>query len=249
VALIMMAFAPYAQFIPRAALAGILVVSAWKMIDWAALLYHVRATRFDAAIVGVTAFSAVAISIEFCILIGVMMSFALTVRRAGRMRLTEFCIAPDGAIRERFPEDVRCSRLLIYGLEGEMFFGASEALERHFAAIERRINEHTRAVVLRVKRVSNPDAVGMSMLEGFVDHVLARGMHVYLCGVRPDFAEKLEKSRLAGRAGYRIFREERVRLTSTILAIRQAYRLVDDPCPACPRRNLREGDPTLHYVI
>ena len=249
VALIMIVFAPYAQYIPRAALAGILVVSAWKMIDWAALVYHVRATRFDAAIVAVTAFSAVAISIEFCVLIGVMMSFALTVRRAGRMRLTEFCIGPDGAIRERFPEDARCSRLLIYGLEGEMFFGASGALERHFAAIERRIDEHTRAVVLRLKRVSNPDAVGMTLLAGFADRVLSRGVRVYLCGVRPGLADKLANDRHGGRTDYRIFREEKVRLTSTLLAIREAHRLIDDPCPACPRSKLREGDPTLHYVI
>jgi hypothetical protein len=57
------------------------------------------------------------------------MSSLLTVRRAGRMLLTEFTITPDGAIRERFPDDSRCNRLLIYGLEGEMFFGASAALE------------------------------------------------------------------------------------------------------------------------
>lgn len=165
------------------------------------------------------------------------------------MRLTEFCIGPDGAIRERFPEDARCSRLLIYGLEGEMFFGASGALERHFAAIERRIDEHTRAVVLRLKRVSNPDAVGMTLLAGFADRVLSRGVRVYLCGVRPGLADKLANDRHGGRTDYRIFREEKVRLTSTLLAIREAHRLIDDPCPACPRSKLREGDPTLHYVI
>ena len=77
VAVIVLAFAPYARFIPKAALAGILLVSAWKMVDWEALFYHVRATRFDAAIVGVTAFSAVGISIEFCVLIGIFMSFLL----------------------------------------------------------------------------------------------------------------------------------------------------------------------------
>ena len=73
----MLVFAPYARYIPRAALAGILMVSAWKMVDWRALAYHLRATRFDAAIVGGTAFSAVSISIEFCVLIGVFMSFLL----------------------------------------------------------------------------------------------------------------------------------------------------------------------------
>lgn len=249
VALIMLVFAPYARFIPRSALAGILMVSAWKMIDWRALAYHVRATRFDSAIVWVTAFSAVAISIEFCVLIGVFMSFLLTVPRAGRMLLTEFTVAPDGAVHERLPDDPRCNRILIYGLEGEMFFGASAALERHFERIEQRIDEHTRAVVLRLKRARNPDAVGLTLLEGFVDRVRARGVHVLLCGVRADFARKLENSGLAARIGDPIFREERVRLTSTAMAIRHAYTLIDDPCPTCPRRGREGQEPALYYVI
>ena len=249
VALIMIVFAPYARFIPRAALAGILMVSAWKMIDWRALAYHLKATRFDSVIVWVTAFSAVAISIEFCVLIGVFMSFLLTVPRAGRMLLTEFTVTPDGVVHERLPEDLRCNRLLIYGLEGEMFFGASAALERHFERIEQRIDEHTRAVVLRLKRARNPDAVGLTLLDGFVDRVRARGVHVLLCGVRTDFARKLEKTGLADRIGDPIFREEKVRLTSTTLAIRHGYTLIDDPCPGCPRRRRGSDEPALYYVI
>jgi SulP family sulfate permease len=249
VALIMLVFAPFAQLIPRAALAGILIVSAWKMIDWHGLYYHLRVTRFDAMIVGVTALSAVAISIEFCVLIGVVMSSLLTVRRAGRMLLTEFTITPDGAIRERFPDDRRCNRLLIYGLEGEMFFGASAALETHFQRIEQRIDEHTRAVVLRLKRARNADAAGMIMLKDFVDRVQARGVHVLLCGVRRDLAHRMETTGLSVGIRTPIFCEEKVPLTSTILAIRHAYQLIGDPCASCPRRDSGEGNPSLRYVF
>lgn len=249
VALIVLVFAPYARFIPRSALAGILMVSAWKMIDWRALAYHVRATRFDSVIVWVTALSAVAISIEFCVLIGVFMSFLLTVPRAGRMLLSEFVVASDGAVHERLPDDPRCNRLLIYGLEGELFFGASAALERHFEKIEHRIDAHTRAVVLRLKRARNPDAVGLTLLEGFVDRIRARGIRVLLCGVRSDLARKLEKTGLTARIGDPIFREEKVRLTSTAMAIRHAYSLIDDPCQTCPRRSREGQGQALYYVI
>ena len=249
VALIMVAFAPYARLIPRAALAGILIVSAWKMIDWGALFYHLRVTRFDSVIIGVTAFSAVAISIEFCILIGVVMSSLLTVRRAGRMLLTEFTITPDGMIRERFPDDVRCNRLLVYGLEGELFFGASAALERHFERIEQRIDGRTRAVILRLKRARNADAAGMIQLKEFVERVRARDVDVILCGVRADLAQRLETTKLSERTGATIFREERVPLTSTILAIRHANQLIGDPCSTCPRRGSGESSPTLRYVV
>jgi sulfate permease, SulP family len=249
VALIMVAFAPYARLIPRAALAGILIVSAWKMIDWRGLYYHLRVTRFDAVIVAATAFSAVAVSIEFCVLIGVVMSSLLTVRRAGRMLLTEFTLTPDGAIRERFPDDKRCNRLLIYGLEGELFFGASAALESHFQRIEQRIDGHTRAVVLRLKRARNADAAGMILLKDFVDRVQARGVHVLLCGVREDLAHRMETTGLDVSIGTPIFREEKVPLTSTILAIRYANELIGDPCASCPRRGPGEGSPSLRYVI
>ena len=249
VALIMMVFAPYARLIPRAALAGILLVAAWRMIDWRGLYYHLRVTRFDLVIVAATAFSAVAISIEFCVLIGVVLSSLLTVRRAGRMLLTEFTITPDGAIRERFPDDARCNRLLIYGLEGEMFFGASAVLESHFERIEQRIDEHTRVVVLRLKRARNADAAGMILLKDFVGRVQARGVHVLLCGVRADLAQRLKTTRLGDGSGDPIFLEEKVPLTSTILAIRHAYQFIGDPCASCPRRGSGDGIPSLRYVI
>jgi len=250
VAGIMLAFAPYARFIPRPALAGILLVSAWYMIDWRALTYHLRATPFDAAIVAVTAVSAVAISIEFCILIGIFMSFVLTVPRAGRMLFTEFVVADDGAIYERLQDDEVCKRLLIFGLEGELFFGSSSALEHHFEYIDSRLDDDTRVVVLRVKRVRNPDAVGLSLLEAFLDRLRAQGVRVALCGVRADLHAAMMKTGLVDRLGKsEVFLEQPVRQTSTLLAVRHAYGLITDPCPHCARRKRSLDDTALYFVV
>jgi SulP family sulfate permease len=242
VALTMLAFAPYARYVPRAALAGILMVTAWNMVDWRSLFYHLRTTRFDAAIVSATALAAVGISIEFCVLIGVFMSFMLTVPRAGQMLITEFALTGAG-LRERLPGDPPCARILVFGLEGEMFFGATAALEAHFAEMERRIDADTRVLVLRMKRARNPDAVGLTLLDGFLSRVKARGVHVLLCGVRAEFADKLERTGITAQLGERLFLEQPVRLTSTMLAIRRAYELVgDDTCAICPRRGERAAE-------
>lgn len=249
VALIMLLFAPYARFIPRSALAGILMISAYKMVDWRALSYHWRTTQFDAAIIAATAISAVAISVEFCVLIGVLMSFMLTVPRAGRMLLTEFMITDDGRIHERLPDDERCDRILIFGLEGELFFGASSALEVHFATIERHVDEHTEVVVLRVKRTRNPDAVGMTLIEAFIDRLEKRGVKVLLCGVKPEFLQKLQRTGLIERLRDRIFLEQPVRQTSTLLAIRHAYDILSDPCERCPRRDAATRSQSLYFAI
>lgn len=251
VAIIMLVFAPYARFIPKAALAGLLVVSAWRMVDRKALLYHARATRFDAIIVGATALSAVAISIEFCILIGVLLSFMLAVPRAGQMLLSEFVIAGEGTIHERLPEDKPCPKLRIFGLEGEMFFGATTSLEQHFDRIEEALGPETEVLVLRVKRARNPDAVGLHLLEGFLERMAKRGVTVLLCGVKPELHRSLERAGVTRRLPQdRLFLEQPVRQTSTLLAIRHAYTLLHGTCPACPRKggpNAAENG--LYFVV
>jgi SulP family sulfate permease len=104
--------------------------------------------------------------------------------------------------------------------------------------------------VLRVKRARNPDAVGLTLLTGFVERVEARGIHVLLCGVRADFAEKLERTGMSARLGERLFLEQPVRQTSTLLALRHAYALLaGDFCPSCPRRDSPSSDVALHYHI
>src|SRR4029434_5660097 len=108
--------------------------------------YRRRATRFDAAIVAATAFAAVFISIEFCVLIGVTMSFLLAVPRAGRMLLTEFVVTGEGGVHERLPDDDPCEHILIFGLEGEMFFGSTAAIEQHWKTIEGRVTPATQVL-------------------------------------------------------------------------------------------------------
>jgi sulfate permease, SulP family len=249
VALTMAIFAPYARFIPRSALAGLLILTAARMVNPKEIRYHLRVSRFDAAIVVVTAVAAVAISIEFCVLIGIVMSFLLAVPRTGQMLLTEFVVAKDGAIHERLPEDEVCGRILIFGLEGEMYFGSGLSLEQHLDEIEARVQPETQVVVFRMKRARNPDAVGMALIEGCIDRLRARGVHVLMCGVRPGFLDSMKRSGLDVKLGEaNIFLEQPVRQTSTLLAIRHAYGLVTDPCPTCPRRepDVRERD--LYYV-
>ncbi len=226
VAAIILLLAPYAHFIPRAALAGLLMLTAARMVNLKDLRYHVRASRFDAAIVAMTALAAFAISIEFCVLIGVVLSFMLTVPRTGNMLLTEFVEAEGDHVRERLPGDSPAQDLLVFGLEGEMFFGASTSLEQHLDEIETRVSDQTRVVVLRMKRARNPDAVGLAELDRFLEGLQKRGVHVLLCGVRSKMRHALERCGTLDKIDpEHVFLEQPVRQTSTQAAMRLARKL------------------------
>jgi len=244
VAVTVLLFAPLARYIPRSALAGILIVTAFKMVEWRALAYHLRASRFDATVVLVTALSAVVISVEFCVLIGVLSSFLMAVPRVGHTRLTEFVATNAGYVNERLADDHPCPQILIFGLEGEMFFAAAASLESQLGRIEDRIEARTRVVILRVKRARNPDAVGLSLLEQFLADMKERGVTVLLCGVRQDMLTVLTRAGTTRRIGDKnLFVEQPVRQTSTHQAVLYAYSLIERRCDHCPVQD--EADLTV----
>lgn len=252
VALTMIAFAPLAQFIPRAALAGVLMLTATRMVDVAGLKYHLAATRFDAVIVVATALSAVFVSVEFCILVGTVLSFLMYVPRAARVEMHELVIDSTRQIRQRADCDVACTKLKIYEFEGEAFFGSGPAFESHLEQIDDAIDESVRIVLLRVKHLRNPDAVCMRLLLQFIERTAARGVQVCMSGVRDSFFTTLTKVGIVDQLGPElVFREVPQVWASTATAVQWAHaQLGGDLCEACPARNPELADsPKWDYVI
>ena len=252
VAMTILAFAPLAQFIPKAALAGVLMVTATRMIDVVGIKYHWRATRFDAVIVAATALSAVFVSVEFCILVGTVMSFLMYVPRAARVEMHELVLADNHRIRERQPDDLHCAKMRVFNFEGELFFGSSPEFESHLEQIEEQIDDKLRILILRVKYLRNPDVVCMHLLHDFIERMEERGVTICLSGVRDDFFTTLEKVGIVDRLGSeRVFREVPQLWTSTAAGVEWAHRqLGDDLCDQCPRCKTGPKDnPEWHFVI
>jgi SulP family sulfate permease len=241
-------FAPYAYYIPRSGLAAILILSAWRLVDKRELAYHLRTTRYDACIVLATAISAVAISVEFCVMIGVFMSFVLYVPQAARVHITELTLTPERVVRERISTDPICNRIRIYSLEGELFFGAAPELEEHLNAIGETARQGVRVIVLRLKRARNTDAVCLSVLDRFISRMQAAHVSVLLCGLRPDLTKVIDSSGLLRRLGpdhVFVFEETGSIWSSTLEAVRFAYQMIGlNVCENCPRHapSLEEKD-------
>jgi SulP family sulfate permease len=228
-------FAPLARYIPRAALAGLLMLAAYRMVDPRQLLFHIRATRFDAGVVLVTALSAVLISVEFCIVVGVALSFALYIPRAAHVQLSQLTATPDGQTQVRRPDEPPCPQLLLFDLEGELFFGAEAELEKHFSAIDQAVGDRVRVVVLSLVRARNPDAVFLNLLATFTAKLRARQVVLLLTGVQADMMTALGTPGLSSRfEPCTLFPEGTESIRG---ALKYAYVLFgDETCSACHRR-------------
>jgi SulP family sulfate permease len=251
VAATVLLFAPLARYIPRAALAGLLMLAAFRMVDRRQLIFRLRATRFDAGVVLATALSAVLISVEFCIVIGVFLSFVLYVPRAARLRLTRLGWTAEDRLRELQPHEQPCDRLLVYGLQGELFFGVEPELERHLSTVEQAVGGKTRVVLLMLKLARNPDATFLDALGKFQGKLSNRGVALLLAGVQSDLRKALTATGLDVRIGAdRIFADGTGQ-SATRDVLLQAYHLLGDGlCASCPRRQASTlSSAPLDYVI
>ena len=251
VAAALLAFAGLAKFVPKSALAGLLMVIAWRLVDWKRLRYCLRATRFDAVVCLITAGAAVFISVEYSILIGTFFSFLFFVPRAARLQASELVVSPERVVRERQRGDPECGKLVLLSLEGELFFGAAPELDEYLAGLKRRVEQGVRVVILRMKRIRNPDMVCLERLQHFLEDAAALKATVLVCGVRPDFAQVLHNLRFdQWLPPDCVFREEEAVMSSTLRAVRRAYDILgDDLCPTCPRRGETSAEKADWYYM
>ncbi|HUH70974.1 MAG TPA: SulP family inorganic anion transporter [Mycobacterium sp.] len=225
VAAALLLFAPLLRYVPQAGLAGLLLVTAARLVDVKRLIYTLKASRYDAGLVIVTAFTGVAIDLDKSVLLGVILSILLFVPRAAKLKAKELIVTPERVVRERVPGDLAEPSIIIYDLEGELFFGAAPELDNYFLELRQRIDaEDVKFVVLRLKRVRNPDVVCIERIEHFLREETARGVTVLLAGVRPDTLA------VAQNVGFRrwfpadhIFPEEDEEYSATLKAVRYAH--------------------------
>jgi sulfate permease, SulP family len=253
VAAALLLFAPLLRYVPQPALAGLLLVTAARLVDFKRLIYTLKASRYDAGLAIVTAFTGVAIDLDKSVLLGVILSILLFVPRAAKLKAKELVVTPERVVRERIPGDPADPSTVIYDLEGELFFGAAPELDRYLLEISQRIAaDDIKFVVLRLKRVRHPDVVCIERVEHFLREETARGVTVLLAGVRPDTLHVLNN------VGFQkwftaehVFPEEDEEYSATLKAVRHAHNKLAAPALKVPpgTNPERADDPDLYYLV
>jgi sulfate permease, SulP family len=247
-------FAPLARFVPRSALAALLLITAARLMEPKRILYTLRASLPDAGVLAITATTALVLGLDESILIGVALSIVLFVPRAARLRAGELVLDPEGVVRGRLSTDPPCHSFILYDLEGEVFFGAAPDLERCFSElIERAQREGVNYVIVRVKRIRNPDVVCMEQLEHFLKAAELLGITVLIAGARQDLLDAYRRLRFGEWfPADRIFPETGDEDSATIAAVRSVYERLGDKnaCAHCvPRNQRRKIKERLYYLV
>lgn len=124
--------APLAQHLPNAAMAGVLFLVAWGLIDWHHIQKTLQASRSEALILISTFFGTLFLNLELAILLGVMLSLGIHLARTSHPRVS-FRIPDPQHPRRRFmsaSQGAECPRIRIARVDGSLFFAAIGAVQK-----------------------------------------------------------------------------------------------------------------------
>jgi SulP family sulfate permease len=197
--LVVLLLAPLVSNVPLAALAAILFIVAYNMAEIRHFARMVRrAPRADVAILLITFLLTVFVDLIVAVNIGVILATLQFVRRMSSsvevLQLTESHL-------ERELNDQGLGKLppgvLVYAIEGPVFFGAVENFERALLAT----HTEPRVLVLRLRRVPFMDITGLLTLEEVIQEMMRRGVRVMLCEANRRVRDKLEMTGVLSAAG------------------------------------------------
>jgi sulfate permease, SulP family len=194
--LVVLLLSPLASAVPLCCLSAILFVVAWNMSEVPHVIRLVRGSpATDVAVLVITFSLTVFVDLVVAVNVGVILAALIFMRRMSLAVNVEAQV--ESSADNKLPAGPLPAGVVVYSIEGPLFFGAAEKLERTLAHIQRPAT----TLILRMSQVPFVDATGISALDQIITDFLKHDATVLLSEVRPNVLHKLKRAGLVRRLG------------------------------------------------
>jgi sulfate permease, SulP family len=198
--LVILLLSPLASAVPLCCLSAILFVVAWNMSEVPHVMRLVRGSpATDVAVLLLTFALTVFVDLVVAVNVGVILAALMFMRRMSLAVSVEAQTGDflDDTVENRLVLGALPPGVLVYSVEGPLFFGAAEKLERTLAHIQRPAT----ILILRMGHVPFLDATGIAAIEEIIHDFIKQGSAVLLSELRPNVLAKLERAGLINLLG------------------------------------------------
>ncbi|MGB3413420.1 MAG: SulP family inorganic anion transporter [Microbacteriaceae bacterium] len=159
--------------IPLAALSGVLMVTAFRMVSVATVRALVGSTKSDTVVFFVTAIITVSFDLIFAVGIGIAVAAFFSLRGLSKA---------SGVHREELPDPVEVGdeQIALFRLDGSLFFGAADRMLEEVSKIQ-----NVSVVIIRMSQLQVLDATGARVVTEMILSLERRGVTVLIKGIQP----------------------------------------------------------------
>ncbi len=233
--LILLLVAPLASYLPTAAMAGILFLVAWGLIDFHHISELTKTNRAEAVVLWVTLLGTL-VNLEDGIFFGILLSLSLYLYRVSRPNVE--AVVPDqaeGAYHFTSAEDhSECPQMRIIRINGSIFFGAVDHVQNSLVRIDE-MNPQQKTVMIASSGMNFVDSAGAELLaqEARRRRKMGGGLYFYRC--KDSIFQFLKKSGKLNDIGEDVFFPAMANWVKPVYA-----KLDSDICRNCSARIFSE---------
>lgn len=253
VLVVVLLFAPLAVYVPLPTIAGLLIVSAYSMINRKEMARIWQGTQGDRLIMVATIAATLFLPLQFAVLIGVLMSLVYYIWRTSLPRV--YPVVPDAHFKHLVPQQTgqqpACPQLGILEIRGDLYFGAAPNVEDVIVR-SHQAQPQQRYLLLRMVSVDQIDISGVHMLESTVRSYREQGGDVFLVRVQEPVFDFMQATGFVAQLGRDHFLDDDTAITRLFyhvldpaVCIYECEVKVFKECQNLPKQTLPAGL-TLH---
>lgn len=183
--------------IPLAALAGVLLVTAWRMNEWYVIrFYFRRQLKTPVLVMLVTLVATVSLDLTQAILIGVGISLLFFINQISRLSIVPTEVDWDRMREAGFDVEHELPGVRVVYISGALYFGA---VQQFVDEIERL--PETPVLILSMRGVPMADVSSIHALEDLWEIQQKAGGQLYITGLQPQVERMLQRSGLTSSIG------------------------------------------------
>ena len=242
--IILLLLAPWFAYVPIPAIAGVIILVAWNLIDFKQLHHMLQSSRLESSIAFATMAGALLIDLESGIYLGVLLSLGLYLAKSSRPKLKIGALEGESGERSfHFWADsssaadtkLECPQMLLARLDGSLYFAASGHARAQLRELER-ARPSQKHMLLMLNNSDDIDLSGLELLEEEAARRKANSGSLYIQSSNSSkLSSDAEKVNLLDKlGGERIWSNKRTTIASAVPKLDQNI------CAQCSARIFRE---------
>ncbi len=193
----MFALAPLMARIPLAALAGVLMVTAWRMNEWHGIRF-IFGKRFKTAMLtfAITLLATITLDLTQAILVGAFLSGVMFLNNIATLEVQVTEVNPEKLRQKGIETAGKCKHVRVAFLTGPLFFAATGQFNEAFTDLG-----DTHALILSMRGVPLIDTSGLEVIQRLSEKLQAKGGTLMFSGVHENAMTMMRRGGLVEHIG------------------------------------------------
>jgi SulP family sulfate permease len=222
--IVLLLFANYAAYLPKAAMGGIILLVSYNLIDTHHIIQVYKSSGRELIILGTTLFGTLFFDLEFAIFAGIITSFFFYLERTSKPNIAVLGLNRKNklinVIRSKHVKE--CSNIKILRIDGSLYFGSIEKISDYLTELYE--ENEVQTLLISAEGINFIDLAAAEWISKEIEKWQRKREGIYFAGLKRVSRKVLIKGGFMKKMGVHIFFENKRK------AIAEIHRIQNRTC-------------------